>query len=195
MYKRKGIVSGAMVAGVILVVASTAAACVTFMGAMEVNGHDGMTEVVGTGNSHAYCSDGRPTTAAAGHLLDSINIKVKAGHCADTGAAGDHQMPDGTYEVRFNNVKSYTFDGTYWNMTPGLGCFRPANFATTTIIGGFTVTGGDGTWTGTLGVPAGAPYYPPTGEAANICVGDPESTTIGSGGRPGLLAPYRLLQI
>lgn len=194
MSNRKGILFGfATVAGV-LAAASVASACVTFMGKMEVEGHDGKTEVVGTGNSHGYCSDGRPTSAAAGHLLDTVEAKVSPGTCADVGALANHQLPDGTYQVRYNNKRSYTFDGTYWNMNPGHGCFNPAQAATSSVLGTFDVVNGSGAWTGQI-VPLGEPYYAPLGEASNFCVGAPQLPSTGSGGPPGLLAPFRLLAI
>lgn len=193
--KRKGIVFGFTTAAVVMVVASTAFACVTFMGSMTVDGHDGDTTVVGTGNSHAYCSTGRPTTAAAGHLADSITATVSPGTCADPGALASHKLPRGSYEVRYNNANSYTFDGTFWVMTAGTGCFRAANAATTTTIGSFNVDkNGNGSWTGTLGDPAGTDYFPGPLNAANFCVGDPQGP-VGDGGFPGMLAPYRLLQV
>lgn len=183
-----------MTAGILAWV-STAVACVMFMGQMTVDGHDGDTTVVGTGNSHAYCSTGRPTTAAAGHLTDSITATVSPATCNDDGAAGNHQLPNGSYEVRYNNAETYTFDGTYWNMTPGTGCFRDANAATTTIIGSFNVRKGSGSWTGTLGDPAGPDVFHGPTTAGNFCIGDPESHVTGSGGFPGMLAPYRLLAV
>lgn len=183
---RRRIVFGFTVGVAVLASASMAMACVTFMGQLTVDGHDGDTTVVGTGNSHGYCSTGRPTTAAAGHLTDSITATVSPGTCSDSGALANHQLPNGTYEVRYNNAKSYTFNGTYWNMISGTGCFRTANAATTSKLGTFTVSGGSGSWTGTLGTLAGTAYFPPAGEAANFCVGD---------GTNGMLAPYRLLAI
>lgn len=196
MSNRKGILFGFATAAGVLAAASVASACVTFMGKMEVEGHDGTTEVVGTGNSHGYCSDGRPTTAAAGHLDDPISLTVKPGNCADAGAAGAHQLPDGTYEVRYRNFKSYIFDGTYWNMVPGAGCFRSVNADTTTTLGSFTVTGGTGSWSGSIGLTdlKGVPVFSAADEANNFCVGAPSLPPV-NGIIPGNLAPFRLLAI
>ena len=182
-------------AAVIVLWASAAYGCVMFMGQMTVDGHNSDTTVVGTGNSHAYCSTGRPTTAAAGNITKSITATVSPATCNDPGAAGNHQMPDGSYEVRYNNAITYTYDGTYFVMTPGTGCFRSANASSTTTIGSFNVSNGSGSWTGTLGDPAGTDIFHGPTTAANFCVGDPESTTTGDGGFPGLLAPYRLLAL
>jgi hypothetical protein len=136
---------------------------------------------VGTGSSHGYCSTGRPTTAAAGHLADSITATVSSGTCNGT----SHKLAAGTYQVRYNNEKAYTFDGTYWNMLSNTGCFLDTNASTTSTLGTMSISStGAGSWTGTLGDPAGVDYYPLSGEAANFC--------IGLNGY-GLLAPYRLL--
>lgn len=194
---QRGMLMVATTGSVLLGLASTAVACVTFMGKVEVTGHDGKTEVVGTGNSHAYCSDGRPTTAAAGHLEDKITIRTKSGNCGDPGAAGAHQLPEGTYEVRYNNDStSYTFDGTYWNMKPGAGCFRDANAATTTILDGpLTVdAAGNGSWTGTLGELKQIPSFATPLTASNLCIGAPTLPKV-NGIIPGMLAPYQLLAI
>lgn len=166
----------------VMTLSGTAVACVTFKGQMTVDGHDGDTTVVGTGNSHGYCSTGRPTTAAQGHLADSITATVGSAKCGNL----SHKLNNGTYEVRYNNTKAYTFDGTYWNMISGTGCFKDDQASTTTTLGTMSVSNGSGTWTGTLGDPAGVDYYPLAGEAANFCVGN---------GTDGLLAPYRLLAI
>lgn len=196
MSNKKGILFGfTTAAAAVLAAASVASACVTFMGTAEVVGHDGRTEVTGTGNSHSYCSDGRPTTAAAGHLGDLINVAVKPGKCSDAGAAGDHQLPEGTYEVRYNNELSYTYDGTYWNMLTGLGCFRTANADTSTILGTFAVdAAGKGSWSGTLGTLKQDPFFATSLTASNLCIGAPSLPPV-NGIIPGNLAPYRLLAI
>ncbi len=188
---RKAALFGFGTTAFVLALASTAFACVAFMGQMTVDGHDGDTTVVGTGNSHGYCSTGRPTTAAAGHLNDTVSLTVSPGKCADSGAIANHKLPAGVYEVRYNSAKTYTFDGTYWNMTPGTGCFRPGNVSS--IIGTFNVdAAGNGSWSGLI-VPTSA--VSPVPDASNFCIGSP---TVGaqpgtSGGFPGLLAPYQLL--
>lgn len=203
MTKRKGILVGFMSMVGVLALASTAAACVTFIGSAEVTGSRGNTEVVGTGNSHGYCSDGRPKTAAAGRLGDSVKVEVAPGACSDVGALATHQLPEGTYEVRYNNEPSYTYDGTYWNMTPFLGCFRAENANTSSIIGTFGVdSGGRGEWTGTLDREdlKGDPYFatPQTvltqGTASNLCIGAPSLPNTGfQGGKPGILTPFQLV--
>lgn len=180
MNYRRGVLVGSGFVAAVLLTASAAFACVTFMGQMTVDGHDGDTTVVGTGNSHGYCS--QPTTAAAGHLADSITATVSSATCNGT----SHQLPNGTYDVRYNNEKSYTFNGTVWNAVSSTGCFLGSNGPTTSTLGTMSVSGGSGTWTGTLGDPAGKDYYPGLLEAANFCVGD---------GTNGLLSPYRLLAI
>lgn len=180
MNHRRGLLIASSVVAAVMALSGTAFACVTFKGQMLVDGHDGDTTVVGTGNSHAYCS--QPTTAAAGHLADSITATVSSATCNGL----SHQLNNGTYEVRYNNKKSYTFDGTVWNMISGTGCFKSDQQTTTSILGSMTVSGGSGTWTGTLGDPKGTDYYPGLLEAANFCVGN---------GTDGLLAPYRLLAI
>lgn len=199
MINRRGTMFAVVTAGAVLAMASAAFACVTFTGSAEVRGHDGTTEVVGTGNSHGYCSTGRPTTAAAGHLLDLITVEVKPGECADEGAFATHQLPAGTYEVRYNNEQAYTFDGTYWNMTPQLGCFHPSNVDTSSIIGTFAVgADGFGEWTGTLGTAPfkGVTYFSSAGTASNLCIGAPSLPATGfPGGKPGILAPFQLLTI
>ncbi|HSH59213.1 MAG TPA: hypothetical protein VK988_06135 [Acidimicrobiales bacterium] len=201
---RKAALFGFTTTAIVLALASTAFACVAFMGQMTVDGDDGDTTVVGTGNSHGYCSTGKPTTAAAGHLTDNLSLSVSPGDCFDTSplaAGAGHKLPAGLYEVRYNNEKAYTFDGTSWKMANSLGCFLPTNADTTSTIGTFDVdANGDGSWTGDVDpiMPLGlANYYPPAGAAANLCVGSvsPLSASGTTGGRPGMLAPYRLLAI
>lgn len=198
-----------------LATASVAFACVTFKGTMAVDGHDEDTIVTGTGNQHAYCSNGYPKTAAAGHLADSITISVSPGTCNDAGALLNHKLDPATYEVRYNNRPSYAgFDTTAsvdgrWTMVPLSGCFFGPNASTTTTLGTFTVgTSGSATWTGTLTPPdlkpANVPSYalpePLPGTASNLCIGavagtyTPDPVNNG-GGPPGMLAPYRLLAI
>lgn len=194
---QRGILMASTTGALLLGLASTAFACVTFMGKVEAVGRLGSTTVVGTGNSHAYCSNGRPTTAAAGNLADSITINTLAGTCADAGAAGNHQLPAGTYEVRFNNdSSSYTFDGTHWTMTAGKGCFRDVNAATSTILAGpLTIdAAGVGTWTGTLGTLKQVPVFATPLTASNLCIGAPTLPKV-NGIIPGMLMPYQLLAI
>ncbi len=195
---RKGLLFAFATGVLVLAMASTAFACVTFKGQMTVDGHDGDTTVVGTGDSHAYCT--QPTTAAAGHLSDTINVTVAPATCNGKG----HQMEDGTYLVKYNNAKSYNLvDGT-WNMVAGTGCFRSANSATvsdgspaTFHVGPVDLSdptaSGNGSWSGTLGTLSGTPYFPGPSEAANFCVGAQELSADGT--RTGLLAPFRLLSV
>lgn len=196
MIRRKGILFGSTTAALVMIPASIALACVTFVGELTVDGHDGDTTVVGTGNQHAYCSTGRPTTAAAGHLTDSVTAHYGKGQCADAGAVADQKPQEGVYEVRYNNADTYDFDGTSWVMVPGSGCFRPANAATTTLLGTFTVgSNGKGTWTGQI-VTAGAPVFHGPSDAANFCIGAPTlPPPPGATLAPGMLAPFRLLQV
>lgn len=194
---RRGLLFTFFTGAGVLALGSTAFACVTFIGTLNLDGHDGDTTVVGTGNQHAYCSTGRPTTAAAGHLSDSITATVSPGTCSDPDAVANHKLPQGVYEVRYNNADTYTFDGTYFVMDPGTGCFRAANAATTTLLGTFRVNGaGKGSWTGTI-TTAGSPVYHGVGDAGNFCIGAPTIVPdpSWSGGPPGMLAPYRLLSV
>lgn len=180
MNYRRGLLVGSSFVAAVLLTASAAFACVTFKGQMLVDGHDGDTTVVGTGNSHGYCS--APTSAARGHLADSITATVSSATCNGT----SHSLPDKTYEVRYNNKKAYNSNGTTWTMISGTGCWATGNSTTVSVLGTMTVSGGSGTWTGTLGDPKGTDYYPGLLEAANFCVGD---------GTNGLLAPYQLLLV
>ncbi len=188
------------IGGVVVMTSSAAFACVTFKGQMTVDGHDGDTTVVGHGTEHAYCTGGEPATAAAGHVGDNITIRVSPQSCPGT-VAGNDRLPDGTYEVRYNNRESYAFDGTSYVMVPLSGCFFTGNVATTSTIGTFNITGGTGTqtWTGPINPisPAGVPAYSAPGTASNICVGKTGTylPTGNDGGPPGMLAPYRLLAI
>lgn len=186
MNNRRSIVFASTVVAAVLTLGSAAFACVTFMGDVEAVGHDGSTRVVGTGNSHGYCTTGRPKTAAAGHLSDSLTITVRPGGCTDRRALSSHKLPEGTYETRFNNEKAYDFDGTYWNMVQSTGCFLSDNAGTTTTLGTFYIDStGNGSWTGTLGTLKQAAYYAPL-TASNLCIG-------ASGN--GMLMPYQLLTL
>jgi len=187
MNNRRSIVFASTILAALLTFGSAAFACVTFMGDVEVVGDDGSTRVVGKGNSHGYCSTGRPTTAAAGHLPDSIDITVRPGACNDAGALSSHKLPAGTYETRYNNAPTYTFDGTYWTMVPNTGCFLSTNAGTTTTLGTFSIDStGNGSWNGTLGTLKQAPSYATALTASNLC--------IGANGN-GMLIPYQLLAI
>lgn len=193
---RRGAAFGFVAAVAILAMGSAAFACVTFKGQMTVDGTLGDTWVKGTGNSHGYCSDGKPTTRAASHVGDTISLTVSKADCNDTNAAGaNHKLDAGTYEVRYNSAPSYTFDGTHWNMTGGTGCFRPGN--SFTLLGVFTVnSNGDGSWSGPMaGVPLGDPNVDPLVNpdvVGNLCVGNQLGPS-GPGGPPGLLAPFELV--
>lgn len=196
MSNRKGILFGFTTVAGFLALASVASACVTFMGNMEVKGHDGITKVAGAGKPMTYCSTGQPTTAAAGHLDDPIRVEVKPTVCADAGAAGANQLPDGTYEVRYMNRRSYTFDGTYWRADAGTGCFHSRDAAWTSTLGSFTVTNGTGEWDGDIGLNdiAGLlPVFSLDNEANLLCIGAPTVPPVN--GIPGMHAPYRLLAI
>lgn len=174
-----------------LAMASTAFACVTFKGEMTVDAPGGSTTVVGTGSSHAYCATGKPTTAAAGNLGDPVLATVRPGTCSGV----SHQMEKGNYLVKFNNAKAYTFDGTYWNMVAGTGCFRTANNATTSDLGNFAVdVNGNGSWNGTLHTVKNQSVANAPGEAGNFCVGG-DTVDPATGERTGLLAPFRYLGI
>lgn len=193
---RKSSTFAAVTVAAFLATASVAFACVTFKGQMTVDGNDRDTWVKGTGNSHGYCSDGRPTTAAAGGVAENLTLRVSKADCNDPGASGTgHKLDAGTYQVRYNSASSYTFDGTYWNMIGGTGCFRPGN--SFTLLGTFTVnSNGDGAWTGPMtGVPLGDPTVDQVANpdiVGNLCVGDPAGPS-GAGGPPGLLAPFELV--
>lgn len=190
MNHRRGVLFASALVAAVLALGSTAFACVVFLGKMTVDGHEGDTTVVGSGLNygHRYCATGRPTTAAAGHIEDSITATVSPASCPADGVVS-HQLPDGTYEVRYNNEKSFTFDGTYWNSVAYTGCYLSTNAKTTSTAGTFDVVNGWGSWTGALGTLAGTPYYSLVPlEAANFCVLDVASDK-------GLMAPYRLLLI
>lgn len=196
---RRVVLFGTAAAAGIMATASVASACVAFVGQMTVDGHDGDTIVTGTGNSHGYCSTGRPATAAAGHLNDTLTLAVTPGVCADAGAVLTHKLPAAIYEVRYRNFESYTFAGTSWTMKPGHGCFRDVNATTTSTIGTFSVdANGFGSWTGTINpIAGGATVYSAPGGANNLCVGT-QDPAIRMGyptndSRPGMLAPYQML--
>lgn len=177
--------------GALLGLGSTAFACITQLGQMTVDGDDGDTTVVGLGatGGHQYCSTGRPTSAAAGHIQDNILVTVDPASCADSGTVVNHQLPDKTYEVRYTNKKSFNFTGTQYTLITGTGCYSTPAASSTTTPGSINVVDGSGLWTGQLGTLAGAAYYSLTPlEAAQICVYDPASHT-------GMIAPYRLLLI
>lgn len=182
---RKGVLFTFATAVAALAMASTALACVTFKGEMTVGTHDGSTTVVGVGNNHAYCPTGKPTTAAAGHRGDRVDVAIRSAVCDGR----ESTMEDGTYQVKFNNKKAYTFDGTYWVMEANTGCFWSGNSSTTSDLGTLTVTGGSADWFGPLSPVKNDTVASKPGEAANFCVGgNPNNDT-------GMLAPFRYLGI
>jgi len=184
---RRGILFASTVVATVLTLGSAAFACVTFMGDVEAVGQQGSTRVVGKGNSHGYCSTGRPKTAAAGNLSQSITITARPGGCNDPAALKSHKLPAGTYETRFNNELAYNFDGTYWTMVQNTGCFLSDNAGTTTTLGTFPINSdGNGSWSGNLGTLKQDPFYATALTASNLC--------IGLDGK-GMLMPYQLLAI
>lgn len=183
---RKGLLFTFATAVTVLAMASAAFACVTFKGQMTVGTHDGSTTVVGTGTSHAYCDTGKPTTAAAGHRGDRVDVAIRSADCNGTLS----EMEPGTYQVKFNNKKAYTFDGTYWVMEANTGCFWSGNSSTTSDLGTLTVDEfGAADWYGPLSPVKNDTVASKPGEAANFCVGgNPDNDT-------GMLAPFRYLGI
>lgn len=151
-------------------------------------GDDGDTEVVGNGGAshYGYCDDGRPKTAAAGHLGDFVSISVEPGTCDLT----SYQLPTGVYEVRYTSNSTYAFDGTYWNISDvNRNCFRLANLASPM---GVMSVGADGTGSWTGAVPPGQSSMP--GESGAICI--QKSDRSGDHYQhPGIWAPYRLLAV
>jgi len=225
---RKGVlVMGAIMAAV-MTMSSAAYACVVFRGRMEVIGNRGATTVEGQGYTHGYCDpggeiNGRPRTAAAGTAGSLVTIATGPGVACptytdtSTNTTELNVLPAGTYLIKFNQGEgnqttggsvttkikpSYTFDGTYWNMTAQMGCFPDKNVDTTTDLGTMEVLpGGVG-----VGVVTLDPLYDSTAtnsllgdpqEAYNLCIGEqtPSATTPLFGGRVGLLAPFQLVGI
>lgn len=188
---RKSILFTFAVGVAVLAMASTAFACVTFKGQLQVDAPGGSTTVVGPGSGHDYCPTGKPTTAAAGKFDAAVKATVSKGTCDGT----TNQMEEGDYVVKFNNEHAYTFDGTYWVMQAGTGCFRTANSSTTTDLGSFYVdANGDGVWNGFLNPVANSGVPSADGQAANFCVGSVDVDPL-TGERTGLLAPFRYLGI
>lgn len=196
MDKRRFSLVGFTVAIVVLAMANTAFACVTFIGKVTVDGNDGDTVAVGHGSLHDYCSNGRPTTAAAGHVGDPLSLQVQAApQCSDPGAPATNKMPKGTYEVLYNDSSSYIYNGTSWNQRSGSGCWVAGNEGNVAVLGTFNVDNhGAGSWSGTidaadLGTP---PSYATPVTASNLCIGE---QTPAPGTRFGMLLPYQLLII
>ena len=199
---RNGLVVASSVALCVMVL-STAAAASALMGQATVEGDAGATTVVGTGNSFGYCTTGRPTTAAAGHVNGNVSLTVGPGACADEGSVGgDHQLPAGTYEVRYTNTAAYTLDDGVWTRPQSLEghCFAAESEGATTVLGTFEVdAAGNGSWSGRLSPIAGEPQFATeeATQASNLCIGTQDPTLRppypSAGGRPGLQVPFRLL--
>jgi len=233
--RRKGVLFGFTTVATAMALGATAFACVVPKGQMTVtvdpvgsatpHGHTvvglgaSLNDPLRPGQIFEYCSTGRPTTAAAGHLHDTVKVKVEPATCNDPGApAGTHLMEAGLYDVSYNHMVTHTYDGTNWNWEGvGTGCYRRAG-STSHTMGYMTVDAtGNGSWTGPID-PAGTVTNGPTAPdffsagpvgvgstAGSICVGaeiddpsdpgDARSTSAGYLQRDGMIAPFRLLGI
>jgi len=170
-------------AATVLIVASTAYACVNIKGTATVTGSVRSSNVMTGSGAHGYCAGGDPVTAAAGPASSSAS----ASFAASTGSCAS-KLPTGTYDVKLRNITAgYAgADGAIWKLTEGTGCFSGLPGGTISSLGTMSIgTSGSGSvnWT----VPAGALPNGPT-DASVFCVKDQASFD-------GFLAPFRVSTI
>lgn len=183
--KRKMFGSGLAAAAVVLVVASTAYACVQFKGTATVTGTVRVSNLMRGSGVHGYCTGGGPVTAAAGPTSSTVSASFAR---STTGCV--NQLSQGTYDVKLRNTTAgFTgTDGTGWTMGADMGCFSGVSGGTIYPLGTMSVgsTGsGSGSWT----VPSGASSNG-VNDASVFCVGN--QTLNGDGTKDGFLAPFRV---
>ena len=182
---------GAFTAGAaVLVVGSAAYACVPFVGDLTVTGPTNGNLVTGDGsaNSHVYCTNREPTTAAQAGGGDTITVTVAA---ATACTAAGNKLASGNNSVIINNSSTdanvpFTYSSSKWNFVSGTGCFRsPAPSGNKTLSTTFSVSAA-GAATGNFVLPT-MNRIDPTNMASAVCVGK-------SGGT-GIFAPIRITSI
>lgn len=184
---RKTVLGAFATAAAVLVLASSAYACVVFRGDLTVTGPTSGNLVTGdgSGSSHKYCTGREPTTAAAAGYNQSITVTVApATACVGAG----NKLADGNNSVIINNSSTdagvpFNYSGGKWNFVSGTGCFAspPGNKTLTTT---FNVVSGAATGNFTL------PHMnrvDPTNKASALCVG--------KSGVSGIFAPIRITSI
>lgn len=199
MRGRRMLGSAMAAAAMVLVVASTAYACVIQKGDATVTGTVRTSNLMtGDGVSNgppAYCAGRGPVTSAAGPASSAISASFAAATACNSG--GTNFLSNGTYDVRLRNTTAgYTgADGTGWTQTAGSGCFAPANVggANNFLLGTMSITSGNGTASFSGTVPSGATTTNSATDASIFCVGKQ-----GTGGAAptinsdGFLAPFRV---
>ncbi len=183
---RRSLLLGFTTATAMLLIASTAYACIVYKGDLTLTGASKTSNLM-TGDPSAnmtYCSGRSPTTAAAGAQSSSVNVDVDpATACTGT----SNQLGDIVHEVRLNNLKGFTgTDGSSWTIVSGKGCWATQQVQGTKL-GEFTPS--SGSFNGNFTIPSTA-VDNAAGEASVFCIGEknPPGST-----RNGFLAPFRVV--
>lgn len=189
MKRRKIWGSGFAAAAVMLVLASTAYACVLAKGTATVTGSvRASNTMTGSGTSHAYCTGGGPTTSAAGPASSTVSASFAA---STTGCV--YQLSQGTYDVKLRNTPAAPAtpngykgsDGSSWTLGASMGCFSGATGGTMYTLSPPTMTvNASGTGSGSWTVPSGATSNGTT-DASVFCVKNQANSD-------GFLAPFRV---
>lgn len=175
----------------VVLLGSTAFACVTFKGDLTVTSSSGTSGNTVSGNegSMTYCTGGNPVTAGTAGKLDSLRVQVAA---ATRCTSSTNHLNSGNNTVYLNNAKTdsavpFRYDGSKWVFQNGTGCFKnpPGNIL---LTGSYSVSGGPN-YTGDqtfLLTAYTLNRVDPANMASALCVG---------AGGLGIFAPVRITSI
>jgi hypothetical protein len=176
--RRARVAVGITVVGVVLAVASVAYACVPQRGDLVVTAPGQNSNLItgdGSGDSLQWCSGREPTQEAAAGAGDEITVDVDP---ATACTSSTNQLKDGTNQIWVHHPLggAFTFDSTagHWKVKVGEGCFFDGK-TQGVQQDEITVTNGSGleSFPLQLGNEGGGVSDP--GEAAALCIGDPQN--------------------
>lgn len=183
--RRKTMFGFSMVAW-ILVFASAAYACTVFKGKMTVTDPSSrVSSAQGDGGGMSHCvgtvTDGARAASGGG---TSVTVAVSAGTCMGSGS-----LPNNTYDINFINHTAFDYISSAWKLDQVTGnCMSGTggSSGTTSLTpAAFTITGGTGSGSATVTIPASSADTPST-ERSGVCVSD-------SSGGSGNEVPIRIV--
>lgn len=188
--QKRRLMTGAFVATAwVLVLASTAFACTTFLGNMSVTAGGGTSSATGSTGGMSYCSGVTDGASASSSGTISVSVSPATGSCAG-------QLPNGTYRVTFINNNAYAMPFSSWILQSNGDCMaKGGSTGTTTLETSFTVTSGSGSDT-SVTLPSGltADSNNPGGTRSGVCVSDfPADPVMMSGS--GMEVPLKIVTI
>jgi len=169
------LVWGCAVAGVVMMVSSTAFACTAFVGKMVVTGGGGSTTVIGTGGGMQYCkapadNAAAPGGGAHGTSGSSITIAVSPAACGVT-----TKLTKNVYNVNFSNGSAYNFTITATTGKRKYGAYKSDCMSRGSGVVGLSPSTlnvpDSGIASGTFTLPAGLNKNGPS-DASEVCVSD-----------------------